>query len=350
MFSNLIGVDLGTTNTLIYTKKNGIVLRESSVVAIKNDSSKSVILAGDAAKQMEGKTPKNIFITNPLKYGVISDIDIAPRMLKYFIKKVFKRILLRKLEIAICYRPGITPFEKIAIEETAYRAGANKVYLIPRPLAAAIGAGLPVYKPVGNIIVDIGGGTTDIAIVSSGDIVISKSLYSAGNEMDQEIISYIRRKYKLVIGENTAEQIKIQICSAFSEETGETEKTIEIEGKDLISGFPKLQIIKSREVNKALKNSIITIINAIKAIIELAPPELSHDIMNNGIMLAGGGSLLNGFDKLLRKVTNLPVNIADNPLDCVAIGAGKALESINNLKLSNSLVELKKPEYKVASL
>jgi rod shape-determining protein MreB and related proteins len=330
-----LGIDLGTANTLIYVKGKGIVLREPSVVAIKNDSTRQILAVGSNAKQMIGRTPENILTIRPLKDGVIADFDVTQNMLKYFIKKISKESLLIKPRIVVCYTSGVTQVERNAIEETAYQAGAKIVYLLTEPLAAAIGAGLPVEKPIGNIVVDIGGGTTDVAIISLGGIVISDSIRIAGDEMNQAIVSHIKNEYSLMIGDSTAEQIKIEIGSAFPQET---EKTMEIRGRDLVSGLPKLKTITSEEIREALKAPINLIINAIKSVLEKTPPELSADIMNKGIILTGGGSLLNGFDKLLKKETDIPVIIADNPLDCVAIGAGNVLDNINNFRFVNSLL------------
>lgn len=333
---NDIAIDLGTSSTLIYAKGKGIVLREPSVVIVRNDSTKKIISAGNDAKQMIGRMSKNTLSIKPLRDGAIADIDIAPKMLQYFIKKALGRSLVLKSRIIICHPAEMTQVERIAIEETAYRSGAGRVFLISMPLAAAMGAGLPIDNQTGNIIADIGGGTTDIAIVSSGDIIVSKSLRIAGDEMDKAIVSYIKKKYRLIIGEVKAEQIKIEMGYALLEEA---EKTMEIGGRDLVSEFPKLLTITSTEINRALKESLDSIINAIKSVLVAIPPELSADIMKNGIILTGGGALLNGFDKLLRTETSLPVNIADNPLDCAVLGAGLALDNIKRLRLTNSLLQ-----------
>jgi rod shape-determining protein MreB len=329
-----MGIDLGTANTLIYVRGKGIVMREPSVVAIKNDSTRQPLAVGDEAKQMIGRTPGNIVAIRPLKDGVIADFDITQTMMKYFIKKVFNKGSFVRPRIVVCYPSGVTQVEKNAIKEATSQAGAKDVYLLPEPMAAAIGAGLPVDEPTGSMIVDIGGGTTDVAIISLGGIVTSKSLRVAGDEMDQAIVTYIKREYSLMIGERTAEQIKIEIGSAFPEET---EKTMEIRGRDLVSGLPKVLTITSTEVREALSEPVNAIIDAIKSTLEKTPPELAADIMDKGIMLTGGGALLNGLDKLIKKETDMAVNIADTPLDCVAIGAGKALDNIDKLGSMNAI-------------
>lgn len=328
-----MGIDLGTANTLIYVKGKGIVLREPSVVAIKNDSTRTPLAVGNEAKQMIGRTPGNIVAIRPLKDGVIADFDVTQTMLKYFIKKVFNKGAFVRPRVVVCYPSGVTQVELNAIKEATLQAGAKSVYPLPEPMAAAIGAGLPVEEPTGSMVVDIGGGTTDVAIISLGGIVTSKSLRIAGDELDQSIVSYIKREYSLMIGERTAEQIKIEIGSAYSDGP---EKTMEIRGRDLVTGLPKILTITSTEIREALSEPINAIIDAIKSTLEKSPPELAADIMDKGIMLTGGGALLHGFDKLIRKETDMPVNIADNPLDCVAIGAGKALDNIDKLAISSS--------------
>lgn len=327
-FSKDIGIDLGTANTLIYIKGKGIVLREPSVVAIKNDTTRQPLAVGDEAKQMIGRTPGNIVAIRPLKDGVIADFDVTQAMLKYFIRKVFSKGSFAKPRIVVCYPSGVTQVEKNAIEEATYQAGAKIVYMLPEPMAAAIGAGLPVEEPTGSMVVDIGGGTTDVAVISLGGIVTSKSLRVAGDEMDQSIVSYIKREYSLMIGERTAEQIKIEIGSAFQ---GENEKSMEIRGRDLVTGLPKTLAITSVEIREALSEPINTIIDAIKSTLEKTPPELAADIMDKGIMLTGGGAYLHGFDKLIKRETDMPVNIAEEALDCVAIGAGMSLDNIDRL-------------------
>jgi cell shape determining protein, MreB/Mrl family len=334
-----MGVDLGTANTLIYVKGKGIVLREPSVVAIKNDSTKQVLAVGDEAKQMIGRTPGNITAIRPLKDGVIADFDITQSMMKHFIKKVFSKGTFVRPRIVVCYPSGVTQVEKNAIEEATYQAGAKNVHLLPEPMAAAIGAGLPVDEPTGSMVVDIGGGTSDVAIISLGGIVTSKSLRIAGDEMDQAIVSYIKREYNLMIGERTAEQVKLEIGSAFP---SEAEKTMEIRGRDLVSGLPKILSITSAEIRDALSEPVNAIVDAIKSTLEKTPPELSADIMDRGIMLTGGGAMLNGLDKLIRNETGMPVNIAEEPLDCVAIGAGKSLDYLDKLDSMSSLSSSRK--------
>ena len=334
-----MGIDLGTANTLIYVKGKGIILREPSVVAIKNDSKKQVLAVGVEAKNMIGRTPGNITAIRPLKDGVIADFDVTQSMMKYFIRKVFSRGSFVRPRIVVCYPSGVTQVERNAIEEATYQAGAKNVYLLAEPMAAAIGAGLPVSEPTGSMVVDIGGGTTDVAIISLGGIVTSKSLRIAGDELDQSIVSYIKREYSLMIGERTAEQVKIEIGSAFPLDP---EMSMQIRGRDLVSGLPKTLTITSVEIREALREPINSIIDAIKSTLEKTPPELSADIMDRGIMLTGGGALLNGLDDLINKETDMPVHIADNPLDCVAIGAGKALDNIDKLGPMNSLSLSKK--------
>lgn len=323
-----MGIDLGTANTLIYVKGKGIILREPSVVAIKNDNTKQVLAVGDEAKEMIGRTPGNIVAIRPLKDGVIADFDVTQNMLKMFIRKVTNNSSFVRPRIVVCFPSGVTEVEKRAIEEATKQAGAREVYLMEEPMAAAIGAGLPVNEPTGSMVVDIGGGTTEVAIISLGGIVTSKSLRVAGDELDQSIVSYIKKEYNLMIGERTAEQVKVQIGSAFQ---GEEEKTMDIKGRDLISGLPKVVTISSAEIREALKEPIASIIDAIKSTLEKTPPELAADVMDKGIMLTGGGAMLQGLDNLINQETHMPVHIAENALDCVAIGAGKALDQIDKL-------------------
>jgi rod shape-determining protein MreB and related proteins len=323
-----MGIDLGTANTLIYIKGKGIILREPSVVAIKNDNTKQVLAVGDEAKEMIGRTPGNIVAIRPLKDGVIADFDVTQNMLKMFIRKVTNNSSFVRPRIVVCFPSGVTEVEKRAIEEATKQAGAREVYLMEEPMAAAVGAGLPVNEPTGSMVVDIGGGTTEVAIISLGGIVTSKSLRVAGDELDQSIVSYIKKEYNLMIGERTAEQIKVQVGSAFPMEE---EKTMDIKGRDLISGLPKVTTISSVEIREALKEPVASIIDSIKSTLEKTPPELAADVMDKGIMLTGGGALLLGLDKLINQETHMPVHIAENPLDCVAIGAGKALDQIDKL-------------------
>lgn len=325
-----MGIDLGTANTLIYVKGKGILLREPSVVAINSDV-KKVLAVGDEAKQMIGRTPGNIVAIRPLKDGVIADFDVTQAMLKKFIEKISPKSAFTSPRIVVCFPAGITEVEKRAIDEATKQAGARDVLLMEEPMAAAIGAGLPVNEPTGSMIVDIGGGTTEVAVISLGGIVTSKSLRVAGDELDHAIISYIKKEYNLAIGERTAENVKIQLGSAF--DTGEN-TSMEIRGRDLISGLPKVINITESEIRDALKEPVAAIIDAIKTTLEKTPPELASDIMDKGIMLAGGGAMLRGIDQLINKETHMPVHIAESPLDCVALGAGKALDTIDKIVAS----------------
>ncbi|OAA83467.1 rod shape-determining protein [Clostridium ljungdahlii] len=325
-----MGIDLGTANTLIYVKGKGIVLREPSVVAINNDV-KKVMAIGNEAKDMIGRTPGNIVAIRPLKDGVIADFDVTHTMLRKFIEKVSPKSAFTSPRIFVCFPSGVTEVEKRAIEEATKHAGARDVLLMEEPMAAAIGAGLPVNEPTGSMIVDIGGGTTEVAIISLGGIVTSKSLRIAGDELDQAIIGYIKKEYNLMIGERTAENVKIELGSAF--DIGE-ENSMEIRGRDLISGLPKVINITEGEIREALKEPVAAIIDAIKTTLEKTPPELASDIMDKGIMLAGGGAMLRGLDQLINQETHMPVHIAESPLDCVALGAGKALDTIDKIVAS----------------
>ncbi len=321
-----IGIDLGTANTLVFVKGKGIVLREPSVVAI-NSNTKRPLAVGREAKLMIGRTPGNIIAIRPLKDGVIADFDTAQMMIKSFIEKGISKGVKRP-RIIVCYPSGVTEVEKRAIEEASRLAGASDVVLMEEPMAAAIGAGLPVSEPTGSMIVDIGGGTTEVAIISLGGIVTSKSLRIAGDEFDQSIIAYVKKEHSLMIGERTAEQIKMEIGSAYKVED---EKTMDIKGRDLITGLPKTVTISEDQVREALREPVSSIVEAIKTTLEKTPPELAADIMDKGIMLAGGGALLQGLDILIEKETNMPVHIAETPLDCVVLGAGKALEDYDKI-------------------
>ena len=317
-----MGIDLGTANTLVYIKGQGIVVREPSVVAIRDDS-KEVLAVGEEAKRMIGRTPGNIVAIRPMKDGVIADFDVTQSMLSYFIQKAAAKKGVVSPRIAICVPFGVTEVEKRAIEEAARTAGAKDAFLIEEPMAAAIGAGLRVEEPEGNMVVDIGGGTSEIAIISLGGIVTAKSIRLGGDELDEAIVNYVKKEYSLMIGERTAEDVKIRIGSAYKE--GE-EMEMEIRGRDLISGLPKTMQISSSEVRDALRDPVNSIVDGIKSTLEKTPPELASDIMENGIMLTGGGALLKGLDKLVKEETGMPVKIAENPLDCVAIGTGKSVE------------------------
>lgn len=328
IFSRDIGIDLGTANTLVHLKGKGIVVREPSVVAI-NKKSNEILAVGDSAKEMIGRTPGNIIAIRPMKDGVIADFDITQAMLKYFIKKAFSKGVIGKPRVVICVPSGVTEVEKRAVEEASLAAGAKEAYLIEEPMAAAIGANLPVEEPSGSMVVDIGGGTSEVAVISLGGIVTSKSLRIAGDELDEAIVHYVKKEYNLMIGERTAEEIKMTIGAAYPRPK---EETMEIRGRDLISGLPKNIIITSTEVADALKEPINAIVDSIKYTLEKTPPELAADIMDRGITLTGGGALLSGLDRLIKGETGMPVNIADNPLDCVVMGSGKVLEEIETLK------------------
>ncbi|MCD2346212.1 rod shape-determining protein [Clostridium guangxiense] len=323
-----MGIDLGTANTLVYIKGKGIILREPSVVAI-NTRNKQVLAVGEEAKKMIGRTPGNIVAIKPLKDGVIADFDVTENMLKRFISKTSAKSAFASPRILVCHPSGVTAVERRAIKEATKRAGAREVKVMEEPMAAAIGAGLPVEEPMGSMIVDIGGGTTEVAIISLGGIVTSKSLRIAGDELDQAIISYIKKEYNLMIGERTAENIKMTLGSAFK--VNDTEEIMVIKGRDLVTGLPKDIEIGEEEVRSALNEPVSAIIDAIKLTLEKTPPELAADIMDKGIMLAGGGALLRGLDSLINKETHMPVHIAESPLDCVALGAGKALDHFEKL-------------------
>ncbi|MCL4463055.1 MAG: rod shape-determining protein [Firmicutes bacterium] len=327
-FSRDIGIDLGTANTLVFVKGKGIVLREPSVVAIRRDSG-TVLAVGEEAKRMIGRTPGNIVAIRPMKDGVIADFDITQTMLRHFIGKAYKRRAIFKAHVVVCVPSGVTEVEKRAVIDATKQAGAKEAFLIEEPMAAAIGAGLPVEEPTGSMIVDIGGGTTEVAIISLGGIVTSRSIRVGGDEMDEAITQYIKKNYSLMIGERTAEEIKITIGTACR---GEQVRTMEIRGRDLISGLPKTQEITDREIEQALADPVASILDAIKITLEKSPPELAADIMDKGIVMTGGGALLHGLDKLVARETSMPVYIAENPLDCVALGAGKALTEIELLR------------------
>ena len=317
-----MGIDLGTANTLVYIKGEGIVVREPSVVAIRDDS-KDVLAVGEEAKRMIGRTPGNIKAIRPMKDGVIADFDITQSMLTYFIQKSAAKKGVVSPRIAICVPFGVTEVEKRAIEEAARTAGARDAYLIEEPMAAAIGAGLRVEEPEGNMVVDIGGGTSEIAVISLGGIDTAESIRIGGNKLDEAIVNYVKKEYNLLIGERTAEDVKINIGSAYKD--GE-EVTSQISGRDLVTGLPKKIDISSAEIRDALKDPINTIVNGIKITLEKTKPELAADLMENGIMLTGGGALLKGLDLLVKEETGMPVFIAEYPLDCVAIGTGKSVE------------------------
>ncbi|MEN8906476.1 MAG: rod shape-determining protein [Clostridiales bacterium] len=328
IFARDIGIDLGTANTLVHVKGKGIVIREPSVVAI-NKRTNQILAVGDNAKSMIGRTPGNIVAIRPMKDGVIADFDVTQGMLKYFIKKAMTSGFINRPRVVICVPSGVTEVEKRAVDEATRQAGAKEAYLIEEPMAAAIGADMPVAEPSGSMVVDIGGGTSEVAVISLGGIVTSKSLRVAGDELDEAIVYYIKKEYNLMIGERTAEEIKMAIGAAYPKEKDES---IDIRGRDLISGLPKHLSVSSSEITEALKEPVNSIVDSIKFTLEKTPPELAADVMDRGIMLTGGGALLSGLDKLIKEETGMPVNIAENPLDCVVKGAGQVLEEINMLK------------------
>jgi rod shape-determining protein MreB and related proteins len=331
IFSNDLAIDLGTANTLVYVKGKGIVLSEPSVVAVRKDNRgyNKVLAVGKEAKLMLGRTPGNIVAIRPMKDGVIADFEVTEAMLRHFIRKVHNRRTLIRPRIIICVPSGITQVEKRAVRESAESAGAREVYLIEEPMAAAIGAGLPITEPTSNMVVDIGGGTTEVAVISLAGIVFSKSVRVGGDKIDEAILQYVKRKYNLLIGERTAEVIKATIGTAYPQEEPES---IEVKGRDLVSGIPKTLTIDSEEVRLAISEQIDTIIEVVKLALEQTPPELAADIVDRGIFLTGGGALLKNLDVLLREETGLPIIIADDPLSAVVLGSGKTLENIELLK------------------
>jgi rod shape-determining protein MreB len=338
VFSNDLAIDLGTANTLVYLKGKGIVVSEPSVVAVQKDAvgQKKVLAVGTDAKNMLGRTPGSIVAIRPMKDGVIADFDITEEMLRYFIRKIHNRKALVRPRIVICVPSGITQVEKRAVKESAESAGAREVYLIEEPMAAAIGAGLPITEASGNMIVDIGGGTTEVAVISLAGIVYAKSVRVGGDKMDEALTQHIKRKYNLLIGERTAEEIKITIGSAYpdspcSVQEGKLE-TMEVKGRDLVSGIPKTLTIDAQEIREALSETINAIVEAVRIALERTPPELAADIVDKGIVLAGGGALLRNLDALLREETGLPVVIAEDPLSCVVLGSGKVLDELDLLK------------------
>ncbi len=323
-----MAVDLGTANTLVYVRGRGIVLNEPSVVAI-NTHSGAILAVGSEAKRMIGRTPSHIRAVRPLKDGVIADFDVTEKMLRYFIQKVHKRRLLAKPRVVVCVPSGITGVEQRAVEEATIAAGARRAYIIEEPMAAAIGAGLPIHEPSGNMIVDIGGGTTEVAVISLGGVVTSSSLRIGGDRLDDAIVTYVKKEYSLLLGERTAEALKLAIASAFPMPD---ETRAEIKGRDLVSGLPKTILISAEEVRKAVEEPVNAIIDSIKTSLDRTPPELAADIMDKGIMLTGGGALLRGIDERLKHETGMPVKIADKPLSSVAIGSGKCLEEFEVLQ------------------
>ncbi len=339
MFSRLFGflsadmaIDLGTANTLVYVKGRGIVLNEPSVVAIAEVRGRKHVLAvGEEAKQMLGRTPGNVRAIRPMRDGVIADFEVAEEMIKYFIRKVHNRRSFASPLVIVCVPSGSTPVERRAIQESAESAGARRVFLIEEPMAAAIGAGLPVTEPTGSMVVDIGGGTTEVAVLSLGGIVYSRSVRVGGDKMDEAIISYMRRNHNLLVGEGSAERIKEEIGTACPPDDGEG-RTMEIKGRDLMNGVPKEITISERQIADSLAEPVSNIIEAVKVALEHTAPELAADIVDKGIVLTGGGALLGNMDFVLRHATGLPVSIADDPLSCVVLGTGRALEEMKKLK------------------
>ncbi|MDY0242167.1 MAG: rod shape-determining protein [Rhodospirillaceae bacterium] len=332
MFSADMAIDLGTANTLVYVKGRGIVLNEPSVVAIAEEKGKKKVLAvGDEAKMMLGRTPGYIQAIRPMRDGVIADFEVAEEMIKHFIRKVHNRRSFASPLVIVCVPSGSTAVERRAIQESAESAGARRVFLIEEPMAAAIGAGLPVTEPTGSMVVDIGGGTTEVAVLSLGGIVYSRSVRVGGDKMDEAIIAYIRRNHNLLIGESSAERIKKEVGSACPPEDGEG-RTVEIKGRDLMNGVPKELIISERQIAESLAEPVGAIIEAVKVALEHTAPELAADIVDKGIVLTGGGALLSNLDLVLRHATGLPVSIADDPLSCVALGTGRTLEEMPKLK------------------
>ena len=323
-----MAVDLGTANTLVYVRGRGIVLNEPSVVAL-NTNNGQIVAVGAEAKRMIGRTPGNIVAVRPLKDGVIADFDVTERMLRYFIQKVHRRTRMAKPRIVVAVPSGITGVEQSAVKEAGHQAGARKVYIIEEPMAAAIGAGLPVSEPTGNMVVDIGGGTTEVAVISLGGIVTSQSIRIGGDEMDQAIISFGKKEHSLMLGERTAEEIKVALGSAFP---AADEPQAEIRGRDLVSGLPKTVVISAAEVRRAIEEPLNLIIDAVRSTLDKCPPELAGDVMDRGIAVTGGGALLRRLDQRIREETGMPVHIADRPLESVVVGTGKCVEDFDTLR------------------
>ena len=335
-----MAVDLGTANTLVYVKGRGIVLSEPSVVAIDQRTG-DVHAVGIEAKRMLGRTPGNITAIRPLKDGVIADFDVTEQMLRHFIQKVHQNRWAHP-RVVVCVPSGVTGVEKRAVEEATLSAGARQAYLIEEPMAAAIGAGLPVGEPTGNMIVDIGGGTTEVAVISLGGIVVAQSIRVGGDELDEAIVNYVKREEKLMIGSQTAEEVKLEIGSAFALRD---EMEAEIRGRDMISGLPKTVVLSSEQVREALEEPVSQIVEAVKVTLDRTPPELASDIMDRGIVLAGGGSLLNGLDERLRDETEMPIHLADSPLTCVAVGSGRSLEEFEVMRRSSQGARRRRGRY-----
>ena len=332
MANSIIGrdmaVDLGTANTLVYVRGRGVMLNEPSVVAM-NAQTREILAVGTEAKRMIGRTPDNITAIRPLKDGVIADFEATEQMLRFFIQRVHRRRYFAKPRLVICVPSGITAVEQRAVKEAGYQAGARRVYIIEEPMAAAIGAGLPVHEATGNMVVDIGGGTTEVAVISLGGIVTSQSIRTAGDELDAAIITWMKKEYSLMLGERTAEEIKVALGSAFPLPD---EPEAEIRGRDIISGLPRNVVVSSAEVRQAIEEPLHSIIDAVRTTLDKTPPELAGDIMDRGVVLTGGGALLRGLDERLRHETGMPVHLADQPLDSVAFGAGKCVEEFEALQ------------------
>ena len=328
LFGRDLAVDLGTANTLVYVRGRGVVLNEPSVVAI-NSKTGGIVAVGSEAKRMIGRTPANIVAIRPLRDGVIADFETTERMLRYFIQKAHRRRRFAKPRIVVCVPSGITGVEQRAVKDAGYLAGARRVYIIEEPMAAAIGAGMPVHEPTGNMVVDIGGGTTEVAVISLGGIVTSQSIRTGGDRLDQAIITFVKKEYALMLGERTAEDIKTAIGSAFPMRD---EPVAEIRGRDLVSGLPKTIVVSAEEIRRAMEEPVNAIVDAVKTTLDKCPPELSGDIMDRGIVLTGGGALLRGLDERLRHETGMPIHVADNPLHSVAIGSGKCVEEFEALQ------------------
>jgi len=323
-----MAVDLGTANTLVYVRGRGIVLDEPSVVAI-NTRNNAVLAVGAEAKQMIGRTPGHIVAVRPLKDGVIADFDTTEKMLRYFIQKVHRRSFMAKPRVVVCVPSGITGVEQRAVEESTIRAGARSAYIIEEPMAAAIGVGLPVHEPTGSMVVDIGGGTTEVAVISLGGIVTSQSIRIGGDELDEGIVSYVKKEYSLMLGERSSEEIKLAIGSAYP---GEDDPQADLRGRDLVSGLPKTITVTAEEIRRAIEEPVNAIVDAVKNTLDSTPPELAADVMDKGIVLTGGGANLRGLDERLKHETSMPIHVADNPLQSVAIGSGKCLEEFEALK------------------
>ncbi|MEY3495833.1 MAG: rod shape-determining protein [Actinomycetes bacterium] len=323
-----LAVDLGTANTLVYERGRGIVLNEPSVVAI-NQNTGGIVAVGAEAKRMVGRTPGNIVAIRPLKDGVIADFDTTERMLRYFIQKVHKRRFLAKPRVVICVPSGITGVEQRAVKDAGYAAGARKVYIIEEPMAAAIGAGLPIHEPTGNMVVDIGGGTSEVAVISLGGVVASLSIRTGGDELDDALVQFVKKEYSLMLGERTAEEIKTTVGTAFPVPD---ESSAELRGRDLVTGLPRTIVVTAEEIRRALDEPLTRIVDAVKTTLDRTPPELCGDIMDRGIVLTGGGALLKGLDERLRHETGMPVIIAEQPLNCVVNGSGKCVEEFEALQ------------------